>query len=311
MKYVPGGMALVLIALLVDVAAEPQRGTGGPTPPPSLPRVTELPARYRPIGESLAGRDGFYAAAGSPRHRVDDGDAHHGLPATVAWAASPKDPDAGTQGLLYGVEDGVVTSAGYIIRQADLAAGKSFYGLTLRELDFPAAHSLTVDLLEGETAGDGQYLWLWHFVPPETGARPMRDAGELPPVTTLPPAFTVLRNDSHPNDFYPRMGRHRLDFSNPANRQPAATGSDSVWYGEAAGTLIFIEYIFSQQDFMDGATWSSMALDTVPIPPIDNVHFLHYNGATPDAPGRYTVHMYFLPEERYLSWKAEPDAVLP
>jgi hypothetical protein len=80
-----------------------------------------------------------------------------------------------------------------------------------------------------------------------------------------------------------------------------------VWYGEAAGQLIFIEYIFSQQDFAAGASWSSIPLNGVPIPPIDNVHILHSNGAKPGAPGGFTVHMYFIPEETYLAWQTEPS----
>ena len=82
-------------------------------------------------------------------------------------------------------------------------------------------------------------------------------------------------------------------------------GDDGVWYGEAAGKLIFIEYILNPQDFAAGASWPAMALDSVPIPPIDNLHILHFNG-TPGAPGRFTAHMYFIPETTFLAWKAEP-----
>ena len=45
-----------------------------------------------------------------------------------------------------------------------------------------------------------------------------------------------------------------------------------------------------------------------PIPPIDNVHLLHC-GTSESARGRYTVHMYFIPEETYLAWDAEPAAL--
>src|SRR5260370_20764470 len=86
----------------------------------SLRPVTDLPSSYRLIG-TLADRGAFYAA-GTPSHRIDDGDAHHGLPATAAWAMKPKDKRAQTQGAVYGVEDGRITSAGYLIRQAALVA---------------------------------------------------------------------------------------------------------------------------------------------------------------------------------------------
>ncbi len=286
------------------VGAEPQPGTDGSAVLPPLPRVSDLPASYRPIG-TLGGRGSFYAA-GTPLHRVDDGDAHHGMPATVAWAASLKDEDAQRQGLIYGIDNGRVTTAGYLIRHADLVAGRSFHGLTLREFDFPAARFLTIHLVDAGTQESDQYLWLWHFVPRPNRVRPLLRSGELQLVTRLPPTFTIVRNESYPADFYPRMGRHRRDSSTPASRLPATTGSHSVWYGEAAGKLIFIEYVFNQRDFADGASWSDLLLDGVPIPPIDNVHILHYNGARPEAPGRYTAHMYFLPEREYLSWEREP-----
>ena len=273
----------------------------------SLPRVTGLPSTYRSIG-TLADRGTFYAA-GTPLHRIDDGDAHHGLPATVAWASKPKDKKAQAQGVLYGVEDGKITSAGYVIRQADLVAGKSFHGLTLRGLDFPAAHYLTIDLIKGATEGSNLYLWLWHFLPQPDRARPMLRTGELASVKSLPPGFAVLRNEAYPNDVYPRMGRHHRDFSTPSNRSPRTTGEESVYYGEAAGKLIFIEYIFSQQDFADGASWSYVPLNRVPVPPINNLHILHYNGAKPGAPGTFTTHMYFIPEETFLSWETEPPVL--
>ena len=134
----------------------------------------------------------------------------------------------------------------------------------------------------------------------------MLERGQLQLLSHLPPRFEVVRNEAHPDDFYPRMGRHRRNLSQTSTRRPAATGSESVWYGEAAGTLIFIEYIVSQQDLANGTSWIDLPLDGVPIPPIDNVHVLHYNGAQPGTPGIYTVHMYFLPETEYLSWESEP-----
>ncbi len=79
-------------------------------------------------------------------------------------------------------------------------------------------------------------------------------------------------------------------------------------YGEAAGKLTFIEYVFSQEDLAAGATWSVMPLNGLSIPPIDNLHLLHYNGAD-GAPGRYTAHMYFVPETTYLSWDQEPSGL--
>jgi hypothetical protein len=95
----------------------------------------------------------------------------------------------------------------------------------------------------------------------------MLRADELPSVTSLPRTFAVLRNEAYANDFYPRMGRHHRDFSTPSNRLPSATGEESVWYGEAAGKLIFIEYIIGQQDFAVGASWSYVPLNRLPIPP--------------------------------------------
>jgi hypothetical protein len=35
---------------------------------------------------------------------------------------------------------------------------------------------------------------------------------------------------------------------------------------------------------------------------------LHYEG-TGGAPGRYTLHMYFIPEETYLAWDREPGSL--
>jgi hypothetical protein len=299
-------VVLVAVAAWSGLADGQQAGDRGALHR-SLPRAADLPSSYRPIG-SLADRGTFYAAGGLS-HRIDDGDVHHGLPATTAWGAKPKDKRAQAQGVLYGVADGRITSAGYLLRQADLIAGKSFHGLTLRELAFPAARAMTVDLVKGSTDGDNQYLFLWHFNAAADRMRRMLSYGELPPLMSLPARFTVVPNTAFPNDFYPRMGRHRRDFSTPANRQPAGQGDDSVWYGEAAGRLIFIEYIFDQQALASGAAWPSLPLDGVPIPPIDNVHILHYNGAKPGAPGLYTVHMYFIPETTYLAWEAEPPVL--
>jgi hypothetical protein len=307
MKHLRLCVAIVSLGASVGIAAEQQPGADRSALLRSLLRVTDLPSSYRSIG-TLADRGAFYAA-GTPLHRVDDGDAHHGLPATAAWATKPKDKSARTQGLVYGVEDGKITSAGYVIRQADLVAGRSFHGLTLRELEFPAAHYLTIDLLKGATEASSQYLWLWHFLPLQDRVRPMLRAGELASVTSLPRTFAVLRNDAYANDFYPRMGRHHRDFSTPGNRLPSATGDESLFYGEAAGKLIFIEYVFSQQEFAAGASWSYVPLNSVPIPPIDNLHILHYNGAKPGAPGTFTTHMYFIPEETYLAWDKEPPVL--
>ena len=307
MKHLGLCVAVVSFGAWVGIAAEQQPGADRSALLRSLPRVTDLSSSYRPIG-TLVGRGEFYAA-GRPLHRVDDGNAHHGLPATVAWQTKPKNKSAQTQGVVYGVEDGRITSAGYVIRQVDLIAGKSFHGLTLRELEFPAAHYLTIDFIKGATEGSNQYLWLWHFLPQPDRVRPMLRADELPPVTSLPRTFSVLRNEAYPNDFYPRMGRHHRDFSTPPNRLPMATDDQSLWYGEAAGKLIFIEYIFSQQDFAAGASWSYIPLNSVPIPPINNFHVLHYNSAKPEAPGTFTTHMYFIPEETYLAWDKEPPAL--
>ena len=308
MKHSRLCLALVVsLVAWVALAAEPQQGTERSALLRSLPRVNDLPPTYRPIG-TLAGHGEFYAA-GTPLHRVDDGDSHHGLPATAAWQTKPKEKQAQAQGLVYGVEDGRITSAGYVIRQADLIAGKSFHGLTLRELEFPAAHYLTIDFIKSATEGANQYLWLWHFLPQPDRIRPMLRAGELPSVKSLPQTFAVLRNDAYANDFYPRMGRHHRDFSTPANRLPTATDDQSLWYGEAAGKLIFIEYIFSQQDFAIGASWSYVPLNSVPIPPINNFHVLHYNPAKPGALGTFTTHMYFIPEETYLAWEKEPPVL--
>ena len=105
------------------------------------------------------------------------------------------------------------------------------------------------------------------------------------------------------------MGRHYIDLPTPVvdptfSRQPGETGDDGVIYGEAAGKLIFIEYVFSQADLAAGISWPTVPLSGLPIPPIDNVHVLHFG--TEATSGRYTVHMYFIPEETYLAWETEP-----
>ena len=110
------------------------------------------------------------------------------------------------------------------------------------------------------------------------------------------------------------MGRHFIGISAPGtdptfSRQPAATGDVGVIYGEAAGKLIFIEYVFSQQDFVNGVSWpAAIPLGGLPIPPIDNVHVLHF-GPGGSKRGSYTVHMYFIPEEIYLAWVTEPSTL--
>jgi hypothetical protein len=211
--------------------------------------------------------------------------------------------------VVYGVEDGRITSAGYVIRQVDLVAGKSFHALTLRELEFPAAHYMTIDFIKGATEGSNQIPVALALPLSTRSSAAHAGAGELPPVTSLPRTFTVVRNEAYPNDFYPRMGRHHRDLSMPPNRRPMATDDQSLLYGEAAGKLIFIEYVFSQQEFAAGASWSYIPLNSVPIPPIDNFHILHYNPAKPEAPGTFTTHMYFIPEETYLAWDKEPPAL--
>lgn len=286
--------------------AERQWAPEGPTLRQSLPRVTALPSAFRPVAE-LANRGVFYAA-GTPLFRVDHGHAQHGFAALPGWATAAAKRGRNAQGIVYGVEDGLITSAGYLTRQADLVAAKSFHGLTLRELNLPPARYMTVDFIKGATPDANQYLWLWHFVPQQDRVRPMLRAGELQSVTSLPPTFKVYACEDSPNNFCPRMGRHRRDPAAPAGRRPTTTGESSVLYGEAAGKLIFIEYIFSSEDLAAGASWPAIPLDGVPIPPIDNVHILHFNGAEGTA-GRYTVHMYFIPEETYLAWEKEPTGL--
>ncbi len=268
----------------------------------SLPRMSALPPGFDNV-TTLTRRGAFYAVDGVASSRKDDGDARHGADSLPVWARSTKGEP--TQGVLYGVEEGVIVSAGYLVRQVDLVGGKSFRNLSLRGLDFPAPQHLTVDFIAGQTADANQYLWLWHFLPREEGVSPPLALGVLPPVTSLPPRFSAYACEQYPNAFCPRMGRHHTDLSKSTTRPPAATRDDGVIYGEAAGKLIFIEYVFSQGDLAAGASWPGMALNGVPIPPVDNLHLLHYNGAD-GAPGRYTAHMYFVPEQIYLSWDSEP-----
>ena len=267
----------------------------------SLPRVSDLPPEFR-FARELAERGVFLTGRGLS-FRQDDGGDHHGFDALRVWASDEKDDP--TQGAVYRIEDGAVVAAGYLVRQANLAAGKSFRHLSLRGLDFPAPHYLSVDFLEAESAEANQYLWLWHFLPPAGPISPTVPAGALPPVTSLPPRFTLFACQQYPNDFCPRMGRHFADQSKSTTRVPAATGDDGVIYGEAEGRLIFIEYVFRQQDFAAGVSWPELPLNSVPIPPIDNLHLLHY-GRPDGAPGTYTAHMYFVPEHSYLAWDEEP-----
>jgi hypothetical protein len=243
--------------------------------------------------------------------RHDDGAEHHtGSATTKAWAslAAKGSKGHGTQGVLYRVDGGAITAAGYLIRQSDLVSGKSFRGLNLRGLPFPAARSLTIDLIKGATPGENQYLWLWHFVPQRGDARKMLPRGELPALTPLPNQFIVIGADAHPKGFYPRMGRHHRDRSHPERRLPGAAGDEAILYGEAAGKLVFLEYIFRHEDFAAGVSWPTISLDTRPAPPLDNVHIMHYE-ATADASAYFTVHMYFVPEDVYLTWEAEPQSV--
>ena len=308
------GTWVVAIGLLGCAGSEPepnveqQPHSDVAAPLGSLPQVTQLPTGYRPVGE-LADRGMFYAAGERPAFRIDDGGHYHGYDGPGVWAKEPK--GTRTQGILYGIENGAIVSAGYLIRQADLAAGKSFHGLTLRELDLPVAQSMTVDLIEGETADSNQYLWLWHFAPAQDAVQPMLSVGQLPSATILPSEYTVVACDHMPETrFCPGMGRHFIDLpesvTDPTfSRKPASAGDDGVIYGEAAGKLIFIEYVFSQEDLATGMSWPAIPLGGLPIPPIDNVHVLHFGNAE-SASGRYTVHMYFIPEETYLAWDVEP-----
>jgi len=312
------GVWMVAIGLLGSMGPEPaaaadqQPQTDGLASHPALLRVTDLPVGYGSVGE-LAGRGIFYAASERPSFRIDDGSHYHGYDGPLVWVQEPN--SVRTQGLLYGIGDGAIVSAGYLIRQADLVSGKSLHGLTLRELDLPVAYSMTVDLIEGETEDSNQYLWLWHFTPPDVAAPPMLTVDQLPLATSLPSEYQVFACDHVPETlFCPGMGRHFIDLSDPVvdlafTRQPTTAGDAGVIYGEAAGKLIFIEYVFGQQDFVDGLSWpAAIPLDGLPIPPIDNVHILHF-GTAGSTRGRYTVHMYFIPEEIYLAWETEPSTL--
>jgi hypothetical protein len=308
MTIATAAVALVVFGVAGTAPIAQQHGPQQAALLKSLPKVTALPSGYAPVRD-LGARPILYAAGGKAVARVDDGGAHHGSANTAEWAALLKKGigSKGTQGVLYRVEHGVVTGAGYLIRQADLVSGKSFRGMTLGSLRVPA-HHLTIDLVKGATPDENQYLWLWHFVPQEGPARPMLPAGELPLLSSLPEKFTVTGMDAHPKAFYPRMGRHRRDTSAGGHRAPGASGDHAVLYGEAAGKLIFIEYTFSVKDFAAGVSWSAMPLNGVPIPPIDNLHVMHYSAAG-GAPEYYTAHMYFIPEELYLRWETEPPSL--
>ena len=152
---VPVGVWVVAIGLLGCAGSEPaadqQPQADGSASHRSLPRVTDLPEVYRSVGE-LAGRGMFYAAGERPSFRIDDGNHYHGYAGPGVWAQDAVENAVGvrTQGLLYGIDDGAIVSAGYLIRQADLVSGKSPHGLTLRELVLPVAYSMTVDFIEGE-----------------------------------------------------------------------------------------------------------------------------------------------------------------
>jgi len=271
----------------------------------SLPRVKDLPSGFAPIGD-LARWGTFYAAGGRPAFRVDDGDHYHGYDGPGVWAKEPK--GLRPQGVLYGVDGDVVTSAGYLLRQADLLADKSFHGLTLRGLDVPAARSMTIDFVAGATPEANLFLFRWHFLPRLDPMAPMRPLGDLPPLSILPPRFAVAACEAYPKAFCPGMGRHRTDPKKSLWRVPDSTGDDGVLYGEAAGKLIFIEYVIGQSELAAGVSWPAMPLDSLPIPPIDNVHVLHFRSPGTKT-GRYTVHMYFIPESTYLGWTTEPQTL--
>lgn len=275
-----------------------------------LLKSSDLPLAYSSIGE-LAGRGTFYAAEGQIAFRLDDGNHYHGYDGPIVWAQEAK--GVRTQGLIYGVENELIVSAGYLIRQADMVSGRSFHGLTLRDLDLPVAYSMTIDFIAGESENLNQYLWLWHFRSTDEVTPQMLSTGQLPPVGSLPHDYEVFACDHFPETrFCPGMGRHFTNLSEQAasgqySRQPTSTGDSGVIYGEAAGKLIFIEYVFNQQDLINGVSWSNaIPLRGIPIPPIDNVHILHF-GTHGSTTGRYTVHMYFIPEKIYLAWKTEPE----
>ena len=186
--------------------------------------------------------------------------------------------------------------------------------MTLREVDLPAARSMTADLIPGDTPESGQYLFLWHFPPPSDASEPTLEVGDLPLLTSLGDAYTVVACDHIPDTrFCPGMGRHYTDLSVPTGgpafaRQPEDTGTAGVIFGEAADKLIFIEYVFGQADLISGMSWPAIPIDGLAIPPIDNIHVLHF-GTDESTTGRYTVHMYFLPEDVYLNWEDEPESL--
>ena len=76
---------------------------------------------------------------------------------------------------------------------------------------------------------------------------------------------------------------------------------------DTAGRLAIDERLM--QELAAGASWPYVPLNRVPIPPIDNVHILHYNPARPEAPGTFTAHMYFIPEATFLAWDKEPPGL--
>lgn len=295
--------ALCASAVLVGAAAAGQAEPDRAALLASLPQASALPAGFPAAGE-LAGRGVLHTAGGQWTFRQHDGGDTHGSDSLPIWEQRMRG-GAHTQGAVFGVEDGAVVSTGYLVRQADLVAGNSFRNLSLRGRDFPAPQHLTIDFVASENGVENAYLLLWHFLPLEGTAGPTLPLGPLPPVTSLPDRFNLYACEEFPEDFCPRMGRHYRDPSGESLRHPAATGDDGVIYGEAAGKLIFIEYVFGQQDLMDGVSWPAIPLNGLPIPPINNLHLLHYNGAD-GAPGRYTAHMYFVPEKTYLSWNRQP-----
>ena len=299
-----GALAVAAGVLLHAAAgsgpAVAQAPSGGGASASALPRVSDLPADFQPAGE-IAGRGMFYAEGGKAAYRLDDGTHYHGYDAPIGWSKMPK--PVNTQGVLYGVDGDSVVSAGYLLRQADLTASRSFRGLTLRGLDFPAAHSFTTDFVPDETTGNHLYLLLWHFRPFVEHGLPY---GQLPPRETLPPRFTVFACDQFAEVFCPGMGRHFIDLTRSAWREPDSPGDEGVIYGEAAGKLIFIEYVLGKREFAEGVSWPEMPLHHLAIPPIADVHVLHF-GSPGSMTGRYTVHMYFIPEATYLSWQTEPE----
>jgi hypothetical protein len=122
---------------MTAVVAQPPRAEQAPAVQ-GLPKRTDLPTDFRPVGE-LAGRGQFYAARGMASRRDDGGEHYTGSATTKAWAAlaAKGSKGHGSQGVLYRVDGGAITAAGYLIRQSDLVSGKSFRGLNLRGLPFP------------------------------------------------------------------------------------------------------------------------------------------------------------------------------